>query len=514
MAPRDIESLLPQLLSFPPHPPARIADTTYDKDIRSLRKVLNDIPASLLTAGVPNGGDLLDVSFAPFEWRGGHPTPSPPDRVSQHAYLPQILDPSINTLPYLYVLLAHSNAGKQKVTTIGSSLWHKALDFLHRFDAVQVRYVGTEFRRLIMFVKDVALAGDKPIAAVRPLGTAILRLDPAGSCFTSTHLVFVQLCLEARTFSAAKPVIDKDIYELPSSAKTVPDLPCSRHDTSSGFITDKSELSDTFTYRDPLLYFLYGAMIYLALKEWPRAILYLEVVLTAPAKLHTSQIQVEAYKKWVLANLLANGEVPNSLPKTISPQVAKHVRTLGRAYETLGIIFHDGISKEHVVRRLNAEDNNLMLVLQVLDAFRQFTIAKLESTYAALPLSEVSKRTSSDSNDHAETAQYIAGMIHSGQLNATIQEKGTDHGSWVLRFTTSTSRSEQHRNEELKRQVAKAAKVADHVRETDRKLSLNRDYIGWLKQKAEVTAAANTGEDPGMMALEQTGFEEEDLLGR
>lgn len=266
----------------------------------------------------------------------------------------QVLDPSINTLPFLYVLLAHSNAGKQKATTIGSPLWQKALEFLHRFDSVQIRYVGTEFRRLIMFVQDVALAGKQvrtskvpsgctsfimidcqsgksqlgplmhpslycpsirdadhgqPIAAVRPIGTAILRLDPSGSCYTSTHLVFVQLCLEARSFRAAKAVLDKDIYEMPSSAKTVPDLPCSRHDTSSGFITDKSELSDAISYRDPLHYFLYGAMIYLALREWRRAILFLEVVLTAPSKTQASQIQVEAYKKWVLANLLAYGEV-------------------------------------------------------------------------------------------------------------------------------------------------------------------------------------------------------------
>ncbi|CAL8579250.1 hypothetical protein XPA_005000 [Xanthoria parietina] len=500
MAPRNMDSLLPQLLTFPPHPPPPVplVDVAYDKEIKSLRKVLNDTPASLLTAGVPNGGDLLDV-----------------------------LDPSINTLPFLYVLLAHSNAGKQKATTIGSPLWQKALEFLHRFDSVQIRYVGTEFRRLIMFVQDVALAGKQPIAAVRPIGTAILRLDSSGSCYTSTHLVFVQLCLEARSFRAAKAILDKDIYELPSSAKMVPDLLCSRHDTSSGFITDKSELSDAISYRDPLHYFLYGAMIYLALKEWRRAILFLEVVLTAPSKTQASQIQVEAYKKWVLANLLAYGEVPSSLPKTTSSQVAKHSRTLGKAYEALGIVFQDGISKEHDVRRLNAEvhighqrwssDHNLSLVLQVLDAYRQFTIAKLESTYVALPLSEVGRRTSPNPDDHAETAQYIAMMIENGQLNARIEQRSSnDPQSWVLRFVAPSdsgpqTRTEQHQHEELKRQVARTAKLAEHIRETDRKISLNKDYISWLKQKADMTTTANAGEDPAI-ALEQIPFEDEDLL--
>ncbi|KAL8912898.1 MAG: hypothetical protein Q9171_002192 [Xanthocarpia ochracea] len=485
MAPRDTDSLLPQLLSFPPHPPPPVplVDAAYDKEIKSLRRVLNDTPANALTAGAPYGGDLLEI-----------------------------LDPSINTLPFLYVLLAHLSAGKRKATTIGSPLWFKALIFLDRFDPVQIRYVGTEFRRLVVCVKDMALAGKKPIAAVRPIGAAILRLDPSASCFTSTHLLFVRLCLEARTFRAAKPILDKDIYEFPLSAKTLPSgvLACSQHDTSAGFITDRSELSDTISYRDPLCYFLYGATIYMALKEWQRAILLLEAVLTAPSKGQSSQIQVEAYKKWVLANLLAYGEVPGSLPRTTDSRTAKHVRSLGKAYEALGKIFKEGILKEH-------DDYNLSLVLQVLDAYRQFTIAKLESTYVALPLSEVSRRSSPNPNDHPETAQYIATMINSGQLNATIEQNHQDLQSWVLRFTASSSigpqsRTEQEQYEELKRQTARTAQVAEHVRETDRKLSLNKEYINWLRQKADMAASVNAGEESSIMP-NQISIEDEDIMG-
>lgn len=161
MAPRDMDSLLPQLLSFPPHPPVPLVDVAYDREIRNLRKVLNDTPASILTTGVPNGGDLLDVSSPPFDRLRGYSILRPAVCLIIFAHLPQILDPSINTLPFLYVLLAHSNAGKQKAPTIGSPLWHKAFDFLRTFDPVQVRYVGMEFRRLVMFVRDVALAGNK-----------------------------------------------------------------------------------------------------------------------------------------------------------------------------------------------------------------------------------------------------------------------------------------------------------------------------------------------------------------
>lgn len=43
---------------------------------------------------------------------------------------------------------------------IGGSLWLKTLNFLERFDSIQVRYVGVEFRRVILFMRDTALASN------------------------------------------------------------------------------------------------------------------------------------------------------------------------------------------------------------------------------------------------------------------------------------------------------------------------------------------------------------------
>lgn len=500
MAPRNIESLLPRLLSFPIHPPPPIplSDAVYDREIKGLRKALNDTPANVLTGGVPNGGDLLDI-----------------------------LDPSINTLPSLYVLLAHIAATTQKASIVGGPLWFKALEFCERFDPVQVRYVGTEFRRLVVYVRDVALASGQPAAAVRPIRSAILRLDPSGSCFTSTHLLFVHLCLQACCFRAAKPVLDRDIYEFPASSKLQPPgHPCSQHDTSAGYITDQSDLSAAITYRDPLFYFLYGAMIYMAIEEWDHAIPFLEAILTAPTRNHASRIQVEAYKKWILANLLAHGQVPGSLPKTVTSQVAKQLRTLGKPYEALGEIFKDGQSKELDARRLNAEihagnqkwseDHNLGLVFQILDAYRQFTVVKLGSTYAALPLPFVAQRISSNPNDIVETAQYIATMISNGRLNATLDQRTQDPQSWVLRFALSPStgpyaRSEQENYEELLKQAARNAQLAQHVRETDRKLSLSKEYINWLKQsKKDEGNPANEGHEISMLPSQH---DDEDIMG-
>ena len=50
-------------------------------------------------------------------------------------------------------------------------------------------------------------------------------------------------------------------------------------------------------------------MIYMGLKEWKRALLFLEVVIVSPVTNNASKIQVEAYKKWILVNVLYKGRV-------------------------------------------------------------------------------------------------------------------------------------------------------------------------------------------------------------
>ena len=157
----------------------------------------------------------------------------------------------------------------------------------------------------------------QPLAAIAPIRSAILRIDPSGSTFTSSHLVLVRLSLEARAYPAALPVLDKDIYHFPPSSGKATEATsnslfpylCSDHEHGSTYITPDSNLTQKLDYRVHLQYFLYGAMIYMALKDWPRAISFLELVMTSPTTHNASKIQAEAYKKWVLVGLLHKGRV-------------------------------------------------------------------------------------------------------------------------------------------------------------------------------------------------------------
>lgn len=218
---------------------------------------------------------------------------------------------------------------------------------MERFDPIQIRYAGNEMRRLMeltvmngrifqqvssglpgTFQRCTCGNNLQPTAAIAPFRTAILRIDPSGSTFTSSHLNFVGLCLEARAYADALPVLDNDIYHFPAVSEKAAEaacnplylFPCSNHESSSTFITPNSGLSTKLQYIEHLQYFLYGAMLYMGLKDWDRAILFLEIVISSPTANTASKIQTEAFKKWVLVGLLHKGRVSWSRIPNISVQ--------------------------------------------------------------------------------------------------------------------------------------------------------------------------------------------------
>ena len=149
--------------------------------------------------------------------------------------------------------------------------------------------------------------GKKPTIAIPPLRNAILRLDPSGSCFTSLHLRFVHSCLSARAFTDALPVLNNDIFHFPTTEKHFDTtLLCSHRLSPSLYL---ASMSNKLKPQDHLKYFLYGAMVYIALKEWERALLFLELVIESPVQRSASMIQVEAYKKYLLCHLIRYGKV-------------------------------------------------------------------------------------------------------------------------------------------------------------------------------------------------------------
>lgn len=110
-------------------------------------------------------------------------------------------------------------------------------------------------------------------------------------------------------------MLEKVIYSFPGTKATTTTIDgpfaCSPHTDSSNFLTENSGLTGKLEVVDVHEYFLMGAMVYIALRQWDDALVYLQLVLTSPTSGNPSGIMLEAYQKWVLVECIVYGKVIN-----------------------------------------------------------------------------------------------------------------------------------------------------------------------------------------------------------
>ncbi|KAK2861280.1 hypothetical protein FQN49_004366 [Arthroderma sp. PD_2] len=469
------------LQSFPPS--TELPDAEYDQKIRVFCTAVKKLqPSALVGPNTAEKGNHLDI-----------------------------LDPAKHSLAYLHVLLAYYQIAQKPGKLAnpdtfqpGGQAWGKALEFFEVFDPIQVRYAGREFARLVEIIVIIADSNSRPLLAVQPLKNALLRLDPSCSTLTTTHALFVRMCLRAKACRSALPVLEKTICHIPAAAdKTYHQraqiYPCDKDQSSVTYITESSGLAGSISYRTYLEYYLYGAMIYMIRKDWEDALRFLRFVIVAPSINSVSKIMVEAYKKWVLVRLLAGGKSP-AMPRGTPQYAAKAYRTLAKPYEVLAEIFRDG-----TLQRLEAEiavgtevwdkDNNFGLVHQIPDAYRRFSILKLERVFAALSIPDMMSRVSSESSSPAELEAFVASLIAKGQLDARLVQTPNPSGPSVLRFGQNSkamdSSSEARLWADLVKEKSRIKSMIDNVARADLKLELGGAYtdgLGRSQRRAELHA--------------------------
>ena len=177
------------------------------------------------------------------------------------------------------------------------------------------------------------------------------KLQSSPSALTPVHCDLAKLCLVSKCFSPALPFLNTDITII-------------------------SKENQQFDAIHLLLYYYYGGCIYTALKQFDRALYFLEICVTCPTAA-VSHIMLEAYKKYQLVGLLVHGDKPKAykenlaLPKYTSPIVAKFLKPLCSAYTELVTAYQSnsagelrGVVTKH--QELFTTDNNMGLVQQVL----------------------------------------------------------------------------------------------------------------------------------------------------
>ncbi|EEP80828.1 predicted protein [Uncinocarpus reesii 1704] len=489
--------LVSVLLSFPPQPPAPeiTSEIEYDRKAHVLLSSLRRIPTKDLLGNITSRQSLLDT-----------------------------LDPEKQSLSYLFVLLAHHQGWETSVdqhlsghTRPGGAVWCKSVNFLCVFDPVQVRYAGHEFNKLVDCVAKISeyASQQKPLAAVKPVRQALLRLDPSCSTFTSIHTTFAHLCLLAQCYLPATGILDKDICHFPTAAdktflKRFQLLPCQQHPSSVSYITMASGLPGLINYKSSLEYFLYGAMIYIGLKRWGKARHFLEIAISAPTGNCISMAMVEAHKKWILVNLLEKGTVP-AIPHAVSRSAAKAYKPLVKPYSALGIIFKAGS-----LSRLEAEiyagmdiwqkDKNTGLVFQLLNALRRCSVLKLDQTFAALTLPDVLRFSMSDQFDRV-VEPFVVELLAARRLDARLFQASNSVDPTILRFghsfATMGGAMETRLWDRLKAQKQRMDILLGNVYGTDVKLELGREYIEGLRKAKWRKNESDLGDNSATVDFEE-----------
>lgn len=284
----------------------------------------------------------------------------------------------------------------------------------------------------------------------------------------------------------------------------------------AAFLTPASKHTTKLQYQEILEYFLWSAMVHMGRYNWDSALQCLESVITYPCRDGVSKIMTEAYKKWVLVGILAEGRLL-PLPKSTSATPAKAYRIIGKPYETLAQISESGTasrlkSEVEFGQNLWRADGNVGLVTYVLNSYQRFQIRGLSQVYSKISIPEVvSQTTSAETGHKLPTAQagetLVRQMISLGHLQATLSNPPS--GPSILTFSPSdTALTEAQFQKQLAESAARIQALTQEIKQTDRMLTYDKEYIKYIqkskKSKAGIDGSSQEWHDAN---------DDEDLMG-
>ncbi|KAB0795751.1 hypothetical protein PPYR_10283 [Photinus pyralis] len=315
----------------------------------------------------------------------------------------ETLDIQQHSLGVLAVLNAKYNT--PLVNATNENRFKQVKDFIFNCNGEQIRLAPDLFAELCHLVTANLTEQKQPIKGISLLQKAISKLQLYDSQLTSIHADLCQLCLLSKCFKPALEILDIDITGI-----------CQEN--------VQGQSGSHFDAKYFLLYYYYGGMIYLALRNLDRALYFLEVAITTPAQ-EVSHIMLESYKKYILVSLLLHGKIL-VIPKYTSRVVNRFIKPLSQPYHELtnGFASNNSAELNMIVNKHNevfARDHNLGLVKQVVSVLYKKNIQRLTKTFLTLSLSDVASRVGLASPNDAEN--YILHMIEDKQIYATINQK-------------------------------------------------------------------------------------------
>eukprot|EP00668_Euglena_longa_P011914 GGOE01014334.1.p1 GENE.GGOE01014334.1~~GGOE01014334.1.p1 ORF type:complete len:454 (+),score=87.53 GGOE01014334.1:140-1363(+) len=306
-----------------------------------------------------------------------------------------LLDPAQHTLGLCYLLFVKAQSPPHDAAFLSM-----CESFLDNFNPAQIGELCTDkFVSVIhKYVDTLRLTGQGQRGIMR-LIMVIDKFAPSPDHLTPVHADVALLCLVSRNYRAARPLLERPIFEIDPRRTGL-------------------------TPRDLLLYYYYGARLWVGLQQWGRAYEFTQTVITVPASA-LSAIVVEAFKVYILASLITRCKM-EAVPKQASPIVLRHIKKYVPEYTEFANAYtrRETEKVEELVtkyRDVFSQDHNLGMVEQAMAHYTRQAIQRLTSTYLTLSLADIATELRLPSPKHAEN--LLVRMIQTGELHACIDQR-------------------------------------------------------------------------------------------
>jgi len=355
------------------------------------------------------------------------------------------LEPRVHTLPWLYFL-----ALKTAVPTDPNLFVAQTRRLLGTCNIPQVRLAPMKLIMICRKYMDIMLEQGTPMRAIQPLRIALSKLRPNSESLTPLDADFLQVCLLAKDYRAALPVLAEEMLAIANPEDY------------------------NFKPKDFLRYFYYGGMVFVGVKQYAKAVEFFKLGFTTPAVV-LSAVMVECYKKYVLISLLHYGQV-QPVPKYTSSIVQRHLKGTCPQYQEFANAYSTNSTDEvHKVAGEHHEafkkDGNFGLVKQCIQALYRSNIKRHTRTYLTLSLDQIA--TSVKLSGPKEAEKFVLKMIENGEIFASINQK-----DGMVSFNDDPEEyNDSKMLSHLDSQIKRSMELAQKVRTVDQEIASSTLYL-------------------------------------
>jgi len=392
-----------------------------------------------------------------------------------------------HTITTFYILLARC----QNIHEDVSKLFNQICDFVGQADSYQLRYVGKLVHVLGEQVVQIAIHLGHPGLAVIPLRDLLWRFnrDPMvePNVLTTLHPLLAYIALQNQKYDDVISVLLIPILDIDREFANV-------------------------SYHDHLFYHYYGGIILAVRRLYVQAIEMFELVVSAPGPA-VSMIQLDAYKKLILVQLIHRGKT-SPPPKYTSSTVSTIFRNTSSCYLDLAEAFNDPDKFDQVYNKYIdtfRQDFNIGLITICRRRIGAQNVKKLTDVYSTVPISVIAHELGlPESNEgRSEARQQISKMIDEGEICAKLS--GLPDGLITVEFLEDPEvYNDSNTIKRIESSITNAKSIGHMMKFYDDELGRNKDFLS----KA-LTSAVN-GSASGYMMDEDVAAvwdEDEDGVG-